>query len=58
MYSFPNEQPYRFLRALGYQEDFIRGYELYVIDGTAYAYMKTGFRHLLFDIKFDIKLIK
>ncbi len=31
-------------RGLGYQEDFLNGYELYVIDGEDYAYLKASQR--------------
>ncbi len=31
-------------RGLGYQEDFLNGYELYVVDGEDYAYLKTAQR--------------
>ncbi|MEO1437040.1 MAG: BamA/TamA family outer membrane protein [Bacteroidota bacterium] len=44
------KQPfYRLQRALGFDENFIRGYEFYVIDGQDYAYLKTGLRFSLFD---------
>lgn len=44
-----NQQPYYTSRALGYFEDFIRGYEFYVIDGLDYAYFKQGIRLNLLD---------
>lgn len=34
--SSPTDQPYYNTRGLGYNEQFIRGYELYVIDGQHY----------------------
>lgn len=34
------EQPYYRSRALGYEEDFLRGYEYYVIDGQDFAFVK------------------
>lgn len=36
-------------KALGYEEDFIRGYEYYVIDGMDYAYLKSSVRYELFN---------
>ncbi|MEY3053299.1 MAG: hypothetical protein RLY31_3084 [Bacteroidota bacterium] len=38
------QQPYYNSTALGYFLDFIRGYELYVIDGLDYAFAKTNLR--------------
>lgn len=41
------KQPYYNSTALGYFEDFIRGYEFYVIDGMDYAYHKGNLRFRL-----------
>ncbi len=43
------KQPYYNSAALGYFDDFIRGYELYVIDGLDYAYHKGNLRFKLLD---------
>ena len=43
------KQPYYNSTALGYFDDFIRGYELYVIDGLDYAYHKGSLRFKLVD---------
>ncbi len=42
----PNKlQPYRYRNGLGYDKfDYIRGYELYSIEGTNYYYFKTNFK--------------
>jgi len=48
------KQPYFNSRALGYDEDFIRGFEFYVIDGLDYAYMKTSLHFELFNFAFDL----
>ncbi|MEO1261775.1 MAG: BamA/TamA family outer membrane protein [Bacteroidota bacterium] len=37
-------QPYYTSQALGYFEDFIRGYEFYVIDGLDFGYVKKALR--------------
>lgn len=37
--------PYFNNKALGYEEDFIRGYEFYVIDGLDYTYLKSSIRY-------------
>ena len=47
--SFP---AYNKLLALGYERDFIRGYELNVIDGLHFALAKTEFKYKLFDKKY------
>lgn len=39
------QQPYYEYRALGYENDFIRGYELYVMDGLDFAFLKTSLRY-------------
>lgn len=39
--------PYYFNRALGYNNDFIRGYEYYVIDGQSFVLIKNSFRYKL-----------
>ncbi len=38
-------------KALGYEEDFIRGYEFYVIDGLDYAYLKSSIRYEILNKK-------
>ena len=47
------KQPYTHLASLGYEEDLISGYELYVIDGTDFAYLKTALRYQLININFQ-----
>ena len=42
------KQPYHGLSALGYGESFIRGYELYIIDGTDFALSQNSLRFRLF----------
>ena len=46
--SFPVRQAYYNTRGLGYGKDFIRGFELYVIDGQHYVLMKNTFRREIF----------
>ncbi|MEL6863959.1 MAG: BamA/TamA family outer membrane protein [Bacteroidota bacterium] len=43
------QQPYYNSRALGYGPDFLRGYELYVIDGLDFGYSQSSLRYELFD---------
>lgn len=40
-------QPYYNLRALGYGNDYLRGYEYYVIDGQKFALLKTNLKYRL-----------
>ena len=48
------KQPYYNSRALGYSNDFIRGFEYFVIDGQDYAYAKTMMRYELFNRTFQL----
>ncbi len=49
--SFPKVQPYNNFTSLGYSQEFIRGYELYVVEGQNYFLNKTTFKKLLFSGK-------
>ncbi len=42
-----NRPPYEFFRALGYGNQFVRGYEYYVIDGKDYGLMRTNLKYAL-----------
>ncbi|WP_234735398.1 BamA/TamA family outer membrane protein [Tellurirhabdus bombi] len=55
--SWPERQPYANLRGLGYTNDFIRGYELYVIDGQQYGILKNTWRYQLLNIRKHLKWI-
>ena len=52
-FSLPVEQPYYNQGALGYDQDFVRGYEYYVIDGQHFILYKATFKHRLFSHQFD-----
>jgi len=43
--SYPSKQPYNIQNGLGYNQDFVRGYEYYVIDGQNYALFKNEYRY-------------
>ncbi len=47
MLSFPQDQPYFFRTALGTKTDYIRGYELYVIDGSQYGLLRLDLKREL-----------
>jgi len=46
-YSFTNNTPYYFQQGLGY-DDFVRGYEFYVIDGEDYSLFRNNLKYKLF----------
>lgn len=48
-FSIPQKQPYFNNRALGYYEDFVRGYELYVVDGQKYVLNRNEFKLKIYD---------
>jgi hypothetical protein len=48
------QQPYSLVRGIGYSPNFIRGYELNVIEGQQLYVHKNSFRYKLFDLAFDI----
>jgi outer membrane protein assembly factor BamA len=50
-------QPYSNAQALGYGNDLVRGYQLYVIDGQHYALAKANLKYELFSIKRDLRFI-
>lgn len=52
--KFSDEQPYINQQALGYGDDYLRGLEYYVIDGTSFALLKSTLRQEL--VSFKIKL--
>jgi outer membrane protein assembly factor BamA len=51
------KQDYRNYKALGYGDDYIRGFELYVMDGLDFRYVKSSFRFELLDKSFDVSSI-
>lgn len=57
-YSTPRRQPFLQYIGLGYQQDFVRGYELYAIDGHAYAYARNTLRWQAIDKTFNLKFLK
>jgi outer membrane protein assembly factor BamA len=46
--STPQDQPYSVYSALGYRRQFIRGYEIYVIEGPQFFLNKTTFKKRIF----------
>lgn len=56
--SFPGNQPFYNTRGLGYGSDLVRGYELFVVDGSSYFYSRNTLRYKLLDRFFKIKFLK
>ncbi|CAH0997306.1 Outer membrane protein assembly factor BamA [Emticicia aquatica] len=52
--SFPQKQPFLQTQGLGYRNDLVRGYELYVIDGQSYGLIKTNLKYRALDHIFDL----
>lgn len=55
--SFPNRQPFLNTRGLGYGGDLVRGYELFVIDGSKYFYLRNNLRYELLNKQFNLKFL-
>ncbi len=53
MVSSPKKQPYRNYNGVGYSDDFIRGYEIYVIEGQHYIINNNSLKKRLFSWKYD-----
>lgn len=47
-YSSPNDLAYANFSALGYRKQFVRGYEVYLIEGPAYFLNKSTFKKRIF----------
>ncbi|MBL7765825.1 MAG: hypothetical protein JNJ58_07025 [Chitinophagaceae bacterium] len=56
--SFPQEQPYLFSRGLGFRNEYVRGYEYYVIDGSHYSILRSNVRYKLLDLVWSQNLLK
>ena len=57
--SSTNGQAYSLQRGLGYEADFVRGYELYVIDGQHFGLLKTALKFAILPMrKVKLKFLK
>jgi len=57
--SVPVKQPYYNQRAMGYEEDYVRGYEYYLIDGQHFLLSRNSYRFKMLDIKLNsIKFLR
>lgn len=50
-FSVPKRQPYLQTIGLGYRNDLVRGYELYVVDGQDYGLIKNELKYKLFSLQ-------
>ena len=55
--SGPQNQPYFNFRGLGFEEQFIRGYELFVIEGQHYALQRLSLRKKLLSKEYNISKV-
>ena len=53
--SGPVTQPYAGLRGLGYGQEFVRGYELYVIEGQSFLLNRTTFKKRIISVVKTLK---
>ncbi len=55
--SAPEKQPYFSQRGLGYNKEWVSGYERYVIDGQSFGLVKTNLKWRLFSINRVVKFV-
>jgi outer membrane protein assembly factor BamA len=51
--STPDDLPYANYGAMGYKRQFVRGYEVYLIEGVGYALNKTTFKKKIFSRTYE-----
>lgn len=56
--SFPEFQPFYNTRGLGYSGDLVRGYELYVVDGSSYFLARNNLKFQLLNSKIKLNFLK
>lgn len=56
--SFPERQAFYNTRGLGYFSDLVRGYELYVVDGSNFLLARNTLRYQLINSKINLKFLK
>ncbi|CAL1520809.1 POTRA domain-containing protein [Chitinophaga sp. MM2321] len=55
--KFSADQPYVNQQALGYGDDYLRGLEYYVVDGTSFAILKSTLRQELLSFKVKLPVV-
>lgn len=53
----PANQPYANQKAIGYQEDYLRGLEYYVVDGTSFFIAKSTLRKQVYEFNIHMPLL-
>ena len=57
--AFTNpDVPYNLLRGIGYDENILRGYDLFVVNGSAYVSGRLNIKNQLFSKTYNLKFIK
>lgn len=54
--SIPQKQPYIFRQNLGYDYDYVRGYEYYVIDGSCFGIIRASFKRELLNVRINLPI--
>ncbi|NIG52134.1 POTRA domain-containing protein [Chitinophaga sp. Cy-1792] len=55
--KFGADQPYINKLAIGYNDDYLRGLEYYVVDGTSFAIVKATARQEVFSTRFKLPIV-
>ena len=56
--SFPTRQSFYNTHGLGYFQELVRGYELYVVDGNSFFLARNNFKYQLVNSKIHFKFLK
>lgn len=54
--SIPQDQPFIFRQNLGYEFDYIRGYEYYVIDGSCFGIARVNLKRELLNVRINLPI--
>jgi len=55
--TFPRNIPFNQMQGIGYEEEFLRGFDLYVINGTTFGLGKSNIRFKLLDKIIPLKFV-
>lgn len=53
--SFPEDQPYFYYNGLGYNDIYVRGFELDVIEGSSFLLSRNSFRKKIFENEWNLE---
>lgn len=54
--SIPQKQPYIFRQNLGYDFDYVRGYEYFVIDGSCFGLVRANLKRELLNLRINLPI--